>query len=177
MGCLKPCLTTTTESGNREIVVFELYDEVEARNVSPTNPGFDDLLGEPYLEDDIVSPDSNEIGERVRPGTIVKLKARVEISKNEEQNQDGTGNDPQGSMRVIVDEPTLLAATPVLLANGVVKIRPNDRLLRIETPAGAVRAEFTKGQRFGKFVIEVRPGDTGEGDWTIVLEERSQAAL
>lgn len=177
MGCYKPCFSTSIETGSREIVVLELYDEAEARTVSATNPGFDDLLEEPFLEDDlIVIVDDEGIGKRVRPSTIVSVKARVEVSRYEEQEQDGTGNAPRSLIKLVISEEALQALTPSLLVAGIPGIRPNDRVLRFENASGAVRADFTASGRPGLYVYEVRPGDTGEGLWEVLVESRQETA-
>jgi len=168
MGILKPCLSVTGDSV--EIAVFELYDEAESINVSPTNPGFDDILGEPFLEDVSL----NGIGERVRPSTQVSIKAKAKFAKFEEQNQDQTGNAPESFLTITIDRRYLEAAG--LFAAGVIGIRPNDRLLRLQSSAGVVRVDFQNSGRDPVYVTEVRPGETGETAVTILLEKRRPVA-
>ena len=73
MGVLKSCYATSGES--IEVAVFELYDETAAL----TAPGFDDVLGEPFL----IDTNSDGIGERTRPGTVVKVKAKAKWTTHE----------------------------------------------------------------------------------------------
>ncbi len=168
MGTLKPCYSISGESV--EIAVLELYDETEAINVGPTNPGFDDLLGEPFFED----LDLDGIGERVRPSTTVSIKAKAEFSRFEEQRQDQVGNAPDTFMNLVVSEEELVAKG--LLTSGVLGIRPNDRLLRLETNKGVTRVDFQEDARDPVYVFEVRPGSTGERTYTIMLEKRRPVA-
>lgn len=167
MGIYKPCYSTSECFS--ETVELELYDETEARNVSVSNPGFDDVMGEPFLED----TDDDQIGDRVRPSTTVELKARVEFSRYKEQEQAGSGNDPASMLKLIVNEEELVRLG--LLADGEIKIRPNDRLLRVKSEGGSVRVDFTVDGRDGVYVYEVRPGDTGTGLVEFMLENRRKA--
>lgn len=166
MGLLKPCYSTSESSGSYEIAVIALYEEAAARVVTPTNPGFDDVLGEPRFAD--VNDDS--IGERQRPETVVEIRAKAKWSRNEEQTQDNTGNAPSSFLVLTVLEKDLKAKG--LLVNGVLSIRPNDRLLRLQNGAGVIRHDFEHANRDGLHVFEVRPGETGTGILTILLEDR-----
>lgn len=161
MGCLKPCLSVSGDSV--EIAVLELYDEPAAR---ATPPGFDDVLGEPFLEDG----DGDGVGERVRPGVVVEVLAKVDFRRYEEQVQDGTGNVPEGDATLTVTESEL--AKKGLLVAGVIGVRANDRLLRIKSRSGSVRVDLLHGGREGLHVVEVRPSETGSGVVKIVLEDR-----
>lgn len=168
MGCYKACYSTSESSGSVERAVIALYDETTARTVtpSPNNPGFDDLLGEPRFAD----TDNDGIGERERPETEVEIKAKAKWSRNEEQTQDGTGNAPESFLTLTVFEDDLKARG--LYSNGVVGIRPNDRLLRIQSPAGEIRYDFEKDRREGLYCFEVRPGETGAGILFLLFENR-----
>lgn len=168
MGVLRPCLSTSGDSV--EYAVLELYDEASARS---TSPGFDDVLGEPFL----VDSDADGIGDRVRPGTEVEVKCKARAARHDEQVQDGTGNAPEGSW-VLTFYASDLAARG-LLVGGACLIRPNDRLkrLRANTLAATVRVDFEAGGAAGLFCYEVRPGETGEGTYTALFERRRAAAL
>ena len=150
--------------------MLELYDEAEAINVSPANPGFDNLLGEPYLEDTT----GDGVGERVRPGNVVEVKAKAEFTKHEEQEQDQAGNAPDSFLTLTMFTPMLESMG--LLVNGVYGIRPNDRLLRLESSTGKVRVDFEQNERDGLFVFEVRPGPTGSRTLQVLLEKRRPVA-
>lgn len=164
MGTLKPCLSTT--GGAVVVGKFALYDEVEAINVGPTNPGFDDLLGEPFLED----TDADQIGERVRPEIDIDILGKITFSRYEEQTQDATGNAPRSMATFRVGRSELFARG--LLVNGVILIRANDRLKRLEDRQGRIRYEFEDDDRDGLYVFEVRPGETGSNVVDILLENR-----
>lgn len=161
MGLYKNCYTTVGDAV--EVAVLGLYDEAQARSV---DPGFDDTLGEPYLED----ADDDGLGERVRPETVVEVNAKAEWVRHEEQDQDGVGNAPRSLLMLTVFAEQLAAAG--LLAAGVVSIRPNDRLLRLQNAAGAVRVDFEQDGRDGLHCFEVRPGETGTRKFTILFENR-----
>jgi len=168
VGTLKPCFSVSGDSV--EVAVIEVYDEAKAREVAsveyPTNPGFDDLLGEPYLEDG----DDDGIGDRVRPGTEYEVKARAKFAANEEQDQGQVGNDPRTVLTLVVD--TRILTGLGLYSAGVFGVRPNDRLLRLERNDGTTRLDFVHAGREGLFVYEVRPGETGSGMVKILLERR-----
>ena len=166
MGLFKPCYSVNPLIGSTEVAVFELYDEVESRNVGPANPGFDDVLGEPFLED----TNDDGIGERVRPVTVVNVNVKVKFTRKDEQQQDGTGNAPGSLMTLTVSEEHLRSLG--LLTNGKPGIRANDRLLRLQSSSGVVRVDFEAGGLTGPFVFEVRPGETGSGVFMILLENR-----
>lgn len=170
MGTLKNCLSVVGDSV--EVAVFELYDHAEAINVSPTNPGFDDVLGEPYLEDG----GSDGIGERVRPGTVVSLKCKADFGKHEEQSQDGAGNAPSSFLTLTLFKANLEAQVPALIVAGKILVRPNDRLLRIEDRSVNVRVDFEADGRDGLHVFRVDPGETGTGIVKVFLEKRRPAA-
>ena len=163
MGILKPCLSVSGDSV--EYAVIETYDEPDART---TPPGFDDVLGEPYL----VDSDDDGIGDRVRPGTEITIKAKAKFSSFEEQRQDQTGNEPASFLTLTAFARDL--TTRGYLSNGTVMIRPNDRVLRLQNGAGAVRVDFTRAGREGVYVVEVRPGETGSGIYEIVCEARRE---
>lgn len=132
-------------------------------------------MDEPFLEDDLLVIDDDGIGDRARNETEIELEVRVEVGRFEEQMQGGVGNAPKGDMRLIVSEEELMDKG--LLTAGVVAIRPNDRLITVKNQFGDVRIDLTgAGDKKGMFVIEVRPGETGEGDWTIFLEERREVS-
>lgn len=164
MGILKPCLST---SGNSVVVgKFSLYDEVEAINVQAANPGFDDLMGEPFLED--VNGDRK--GERVRPEIEVDVLGKIEFIQHEEQIQDATGNAPSTRLRFRASRGELVSRG--LLVNGVILIRPNDRLRRLEDRLGRIRYDFEDDDRSGYYVYEARPGETGSNVIDFFLEAR-----
>lgn len=172
MGVLKNCLSVTGESV--EIAVFGMFNETDARTVAaaPGNPGFDDDLGEPFLEDN----DDDQIGERFRPEDIVKLKCKIRPVRYEEQVQDQTGNAPESLLELTLyandlKTKTLPSGDP-LLENGILRLRANDRLLRIEDRSGNVRIEFEEDGRDGVHVFEVRPGETGTGIYKVLVENR-----
>jgi hypothetical protein len=98
MVTLKSCFSVSGDSV--EIAVMRLYDEPEARTVSVSNPGFDDVMGEPYLED----TDDNGIGERVRPEDEVLIKCKAKFTTDEEQRQDQIGNAPASLVVLTVDQ-------------------------------------------------------------------------
>jgi len=164
MGILKPCLSTSGDS----VVVgkFCLYDEVEAINVSVTNPGFDDLMGEPFLED----TNGDRIGERVRPEIAVDVLGKIEFGTFEEQVQDPAGNAPRSRARFRVARSELFDRG--LLVNGVILLRPNDRLKRLEDRRGRIRWDFEDDDRDGLYVFEVRPSETGSNMVDVFLENR-----
>lgn len=166
MGLLKPCLSVSESSGSVEIAVIATYDEQAARTVTPTNPGFDDLLGEPLFAD----TNDDSVGDRVRPEQIVEVKAKVKWSRNEEQRQDGTGNVPDSFLKLTVFEDNLKDLG--LIVDGIVGIRPNDRLLRIQNGKGQIRHQFESGSRDGLHCFEVRPGETGSGVLFLFFENR-----
>lgn len=171
MGTLKSCFATGGESV--EIAVLGLYDETKAREVAsveyPNNPGFDDLLGEPFLED----LDSDQLGERVRPEVETQVRCKLRFTRYEEQNQDQSGNAPQTFATLTLFEEDLVSRG--LLVGGKVAIRPNDRLLRVlkNTLGNPVRVDFEQDGRPGLHVFEVRPGETGTGVFTVLLERRN----
>ena len=170
MGLYKNCYSVNGASV--ELAELALYDEVEARNVAapPGNPGFDDLMGEPFLEDN----DDDGVGERVRPEEVVQVKCKVDFGSYEVQQQEQHGNEPSGQLTLEVYESDLAARG--LLVDGVVKIRPNDRLLRVlNSESGEVRIDLTTSGRPGMFVYEVRPAETGTGKLKIMLEHRRSA--
>lgn len=170
MGVFRPCLSVSGDSV--ELLEFELYDEVEAINVSPTNPGFDDLLGEPYLEDTITPPTIPGVGERVRPVQTVTLKGKIKFTKDEEQYQDQAGNAPRSFATVTVALKHLQSKGLWNVTTGEYGIRANDRLLRVRTRNGRLRVNFVEDGRAGVFVYEVRRGETGTGIVEIMLEAR-----
>lgn len=167
MGLYESVYANCDVIGAAEVAVIEQYDEASART---TPPGFDDVLGEPFLEDN----DGDGIGERVRPGVEVQVKARAEWVRHEEQVQDQVGNAPESRLSLTMFADDLTAKG--LLASGVVAIRPNDRLLRIEDAAGNVRVNFEREGREGLYCFEVRPGDTGEGTFVAMFENRRPVA-
>lgn len=169
MGVLKSCFAVSGESV--EVAVIEMYDEAKAREVAsvefPLNQGFDDVLGEPFLEDN----DADQIGERVRPGVEVSVKAKVKFTKHEEQRQDQVGNAPDSFLTLTLYEEDLIAKG--LLTAGKVSIRPNDRLLRLEnSTSGVTRVNFEQDGRDGVYVFQVNPGETGTGIYEVLLEKR-----
>lgn len=172
MGCLKPCLSVSGDSV--EVLEFELYDEASAIVVllPPGNPGFDDVLGEPFLEDD----DDDQIGERERPSTVIEVKGKIEFDRDEEQNQDGTGNAPESRVEVRIAESELKVKGLIDPVTGTIGIHVNDRLLRVKSNAGVVRADFTIGDRVGLRVYEVRHGETGSGIVKVMLEKERPVA-
>lgn len=164
MGILKSCISS---SGNSVVLGhFSLYDEVTAIEVTPTNPGFDDVMREPYLNDQNL----DRVGERVRPEIEVEVLGKADFSRFEEQTQDGTGNAPRSHVRFRVTRGELESRG--LLVNGVVVIRPNDRLRRLEDRKGRIRYDFESGDRDGLYVFEVRPGETGSNVIDFLLETR-----
>lgn len=174
MGIYSSCYSTSSQTGSAEYAVLELYDEEKAREVAsveyPTNPGFDDVMGEPYL----VDQDLDGLGERVRPSVTVLVKAQLKAPRYEEQNQTQAGNSPDSLITLTLFEQDL--TTLGLLVDGVCEIRPNDRLLRIQDGSGNVRAEFAHGGREGLYCVEVRPGETGTGTFVAVFESRRAVA-
>lgn len=164
MGILKPCFSVSGDSV--EVAVIRLYDESTARTVAGSNFGFDDLTGEPLFGD----TNSDGIGERVRPETEVEIKAKIEWSKNEEQNQDGIGNAPSSFLKLTIFDEELESLG--LYTAGKIGIRPNDRLIRIQSQAGAVRYDFTSDGRDGVHCVEVRPGETGTRVTMVFFENR-----
>ena len=161
MGVFESCLSSTEELGAAERAVIELYEEDLARS---TSPGFDDVLGEPFLAD----ADDDGLGDRVRPGTEKTVKAIAEIASLGEQEQDQVGNAPTSSVTLTLFEKDLKRRG--LLSDGVCSINVNDRLLRLENRRGTVRVDFS--QRGGLFCFEIAPGDTGSGIWVARFEER-----
>lgn len=161
MGFLRPCLSGSEILNATERVLLELYEEDLARS---TSPGFDDVLGEPLL------PDTNDdgIGERVRPSRQVVVKGRVEVRMNEEQAQDHTGNAPKSSIVLTMFETNLKRLG--LLVDGVLEIRPNDRLLSVSNRRNVIRYDFTRGSRVGLSCYRVDPGGTGEGIFTAYFD-------
>jgi len=173
VGILKSCYAVNGESV--EVAVFELYDEPEAINVTATNPGMDDLLGEPFLDDAAAGEIEQGIPVRVRPGQEVEVKAKAKWNSHEEQDQDGTGNEPSSFLVLTIYESDLIAKG--IMVNGKVRIRANDRLLRIKSSTtGAVRVDFEVDRRDGLHVVEVRPGETGTGIYTVMLVKRRSIA-
>ncbi len=161
MGCLKPCFSTN--GGSVEYAVIQTYDEITAR---ATSPGFDDTLGEPFLPDD----DEDGIGERTRPGTEYRLRCKATWTRGDEQTQDQVGNAPTSSLTITLYEADLEAEG--LLVDGVLEIRPNDLLLRLEKPNGTIRWDFARGGHLGMYCFEVRPGETGTGLFYVLFERR-----
>ncbi len=166
MGILKNCYAISGDSIER--AVLELYDETEAINVGGSNPGFDDVLGEPFLEDS----DADGLGERFRPGVQVTVKARIEFTRYEEQVQEGVGNAPESDAVLTLYERDLLNLATPLISGGRILIRPNDRLLRIEDSSGNTRLDFEAGSRDALHVFRVDPPGTGMGVVKVFLEKR-----
>lgn len=164
MGCLRPCYATG--SGSTEYAIIECYDETAARTGPP---GFDDLLGEPFLPDG----DDDGVGERDRPGEEHRLKCKAAWTRGEEHTQTPAGNAPPSTLQLTLYEDDLIAAG--LLVDGVLSLRANDRLLRLEYGDGTIRHDFTSGDRPGPFVYEVRPGETGTRLFYVLFETRRNA--
>lgn len=173
MGCLKPCYSTST-SGSVEIAELALYDEPKQREVAsveyPNNQGLDDVLGEPFFPDE----DDDGLGEKTRAETLVEVKAKLDTNNHEEQQHDQAGNAPESLIMLTVYYEDLVAKG--LFTDGVVGIRPNDRLLKLKNAAGDVRVDYTFGGRDGLHCVEVRPGDTGTGILTLVFIDRRAVA-
>jgi len=169
MGLYKPCYSVSGEAV--EVAVLGLYDEAAAIVLAakPGNPGMDDLMGEPFLEDN----DADGIGERVRPETTASIKCKAKFGSFEEQNQTPSGNEPESFLTLTIATSELSKAG--LLTAGQVGIRPNDRLLRLQSKTGVVRVDFEAAGRSGVHVVEVRPGATGSGIYKIMLEQRQPA--
>lgn len=164
MGWLKPCLSTSPSLGSVEYAVIELYD-VELAASEP--PGFDPVSGQPFLPD----TDGDGIGERSRPGRTVRLLCKFSATKVQEQVQDYDGNDPSSLVKVTLYNHNL--ALEGLLTDGVPGVRSNDRLLRIENAAGAIRVDFEAKGREGLYCFHVRPGQTGDVTWDAFFEART----
>jgi len=166
MGILKPCLSVS--GGSVVVGKFALYDEVEAINVlaPPGNPGFDDVMGEPFLEDN----DDDQVGERVRPEILIDVLGKVDFVEHRAQRQDPTGNAPESRVRFRVSRGELVSRG--LLVNGVLLIRNNDRLLQLVDRQGRTRYDFVANSHVGFFVYEVRPGETGTNIVDVLLEQR-----
>ena len=168
MGILKSCLSTS--GGSVVVAEFALYDEAEAIAVTPTNPGFDDLMGEPFLEDN----DSDQVGERVRPEDLTRILGKLSFTRNEEQRQNATGNSPRSFAMLRVSRGEL--ERKGLLVDGVYGVRPNDRILRVRDRVGRILHEFEHGNRDGLYVVEVRPGETGSNVVDIHFVKRRPSA-
>jgi hypothetical protein len=166
-----------SEAGaNIEYAVLELLDLAAARAASP--PVYDDVLGSLFLPD----TDGDGIGDRNRPTTQVTIRAKVSTwPKQDMQAMDQTGNDPDSRLFLTLYEDDLAEAG--LLANGVLSLKPDDRLLKllnsdgIQATDGTVRFDFTRGgTRKGLRCLEVRPGLTGERTVRMVFESQRESA-
>lgn len=163
MGCLKPCLSTS--GANVEYAVLELYDESSARSMAP---GFDDVTGQPFL----VDSDGDGIGERVRPGTTVRLRCKSRNLRPHEQVHDGVGNAPEMSMSITLYAEDLIEAGLYDEDTGELGIRENDKLLRLEREDGTVRFSFETNAPGGMHCYGVSIGETGEDTFAFMFERR-----
>jgi hypothetical protein len=163
MGFLRPCLSTSLSSGATELAIIEMHDE----NEEILQLNYDDILGEPLYPD----TNSDGIGERTRPGIIVELKCKAKFSQYEEQMQDQVGNNPESELKLTLYEEEL-RSKGLLLADGTLKIKPNDRLLRLVKSNGDVRINFEQGGRSGLFCYEIRPGETGDRTFVAMFDTR-----
>lgn len=170
MGLLKNCYATSTSSGAVEIAELALYDEAKQREVAsveyPDNPGFNDLLDELI----VIDLDDDGLADPIRAENLVEIVTKYDATQHEEQQQTHTGNAPESLVELTAYYSDLKAKG--LFVNGVIAIRPNDRLLRIKSGSGDVRIDYTFGGRDGLYCVEVRPGDTGTGIVTLVFRSR-----
>lgn len=161
MGLYKPCYSTSAMLGSVEWAIIRLYKEADTRAASP---GFDDLLGQPFLVDN----DNDQIGEHVRVEQEIRVKAKFSTSRFKEQSQDQTGNAPTSFVKLTLYEEDL-AAQGYLVA-GVLEIRNNDRLLRMENDLGVTRINFEADGSLGLRCYGVDPGETGTGIYEAQFE-------
>jgi hypothetical protein len=163
MGIYKRAIYSVNDCSTDEAFI-EIYD-VAVAQAGP--PGFDNVLGSPYKT---ANPDGSGLGVRHRPGTVVSVKAKSYWTSDEDQNQTNVGNNP--GTRLSLTFYTWDLKKRGLLVNGVCKIKPNDRLLRLvhwkgdvekfpDWAEGEVRADFTRDPRRALFCSQVQHAPPG----------------
>lgn len=165
MGLLKPTLSVSGSSGAMEVAIIHRHDE----NQEIALINYDDVMGELLFRDN----NGDGIGERTFPFVEVAVKCKVKFSTFDMQDNDATGNTPTSNMAITMFEDDLKALG--LLTNGVLILKPNDRLIRIESLAGDVRVDLTSGGRDGLRCYEVVPGETGSRIYIAMFEARKVA--
>ena len=124
--------------------------------------GFDHTMREPYL----VDGDGDGIGEipdELYSDTDLKVPAQIESSSMEALSMGSGGNLPGSSILVSFSR-SRLESLSLMNADGRPKIKPGDRWIRLEDPAGNIMWTFDRPNALGLYCEQIRLLDAYLGE-------------